>query len=149
MTLDAKLRWKEHVKKKKHELQMKYNQLYWLIGRTSPLSTYNKVLIYKQILKPVWAYGIEIWGCAKKLHIQTIQTFQNKVLRNIVGAPWYVRNTDIHRDLRIPYITDEIKKSATRHQIRLSQHINEEASRLVDNQNFVRRLKRTKPFELC
>lgn len=148
MTLDVKLRWKDHIKIKKQELNTKYKQLYWLIGRTSNLSIYNKVLIYNQILKPVWAYGIQLWGCAKQTHIQVIQTFQNKVLRNIVKAPWYIRNSDIHRDLKIPFITDEIKKCATQHRIRLSNHVNEEASRLLDNQNFVRRLKRTKPFEL-
>ena len=49
MTLDAKLRWKAHVKKKREELGLKYRKMYWLIGRNSVLSTYNKLLLYKQI----------------------------------------------------------------------------------------------------
>ena len=38
MNLDAKLRWKEHVKKKKEELNIKLRNLNWLIGRKSHLS---------------------------------------------------------------------------------------------------------------
>ena len=43
MTLDAKLRWKEHVKKKKQELDLKFSKMYRLIGRNSKLSTHYKL----------------------------------------------------------------------------------------------------------
>jgi hypothetical protein len=46
MTLDAKLRWKEHIKKKRDELKIKFRKMYWLLGRNSELSVHNK-LIYK------------------------------------------------------------------------------------------------------
>ena len=58
MTLDVKLRWKVHVKKKREELGLKNKHMYWLMGRRSPMSTHNKLMLYKQILKPVWIYGI-------------------------------------------------------------------------------------------
>lgn len=148
MTLDTRLRWKEHVKKKREELGLKYRKMYWLLGRNSQLSMQNKILIYNQILKPVWLYGIQLWGCAKQQHIKSIQTFQNKVLRNMVNAPWYVRNSDIHRDLGIPYVTSEIQRFAGKHEARLHKHVNLEAIQLLDNDGLVRRLKRKKPFEL-
>jgi hypothetical protein len=53
MTLDAKLCWKVHVKKKREELGLKYKSMYWLMGRRSAMSTHNKLVHYKQILKPV------------------------------------------------------------------------------------------------
>lgn len=148
MTLDAKLRWKVHVKKKRNELDSKYREIYWLLERGSKVSTQNKILIYNQILKPVWTYGIQLWGCAKTSNINIIQTWQNKVLRNIVNAPWYVRNNDLHRDLGIAKINSEIKKHAAKHELRLQQHTNVEATKLLDRENLIRRLKRTKPFEL-
>lgn len=148
MTLDAKLRWKAHVKKKREELGLKYRKMYWLIGRHSPLSTYNKILLYKQVLKPVWTYGIQLWGCAKKSNIEIIQRFQNKVLRNIVNAPWYIQNIELHKDLAVELVTEEIKKFANSHEQRLLQHVNVEAIQLLDNTQIVRRLKRVKPFEL-
>ncbi|KMQ83660.1 reverse transcriptase [Lasius niger] len=148
MTLDAKLHWKEHVKIKRKELDLKYSKLYWLIGRYSTLSIYNKTLIYNQVLKPTWSYGIQIFGCAKEVHRSRIQTFQNKVLRNIVNAPWYIRNSDLHRDLKVPLVKDEIAKYARKHRERLTQHVNTEASILIRNQPHIRRLRRLIPNDL-
>jgi hypothetical protein len=148
MNLDAKLRWKEHIKKKCTELNLKYKKMYWLLGRTSELTVHNKIMLYKQVLKPVWAYGIQLWGCASKSNIEVIQRFQNKVLRNIVNAPWYVRNSDLHRDLGVEMVAEEIKKFGQKHEVRLHSHVNIEAIQLLDQCGIARRLKRTKPFEL-
>jgi hypothetical protein len=60
MTLDAKLRWKEHVKKKVEELNIKHRKVKWPLGRKSQLSIENKILVYNQIIKPVWTYGIQL-----------------------------------------------------------------------------------------
>ena len=86
-TLDAKLRWKPHVKKKQEELILKYRKMYWLMGSYSALSVYNKLMLYQQILKPVWTYCIQLWGCASQSNRNIIQSFQNRVLRGIVNAP--------------------------------------------------------------
>ncbi|CAH1723627.1 unnamed protein product [Aphis gossypii] len=40
---------------------------------------------------------------------KNLQTFQNKVLRMIINAPWFVRNLNIHKYLTIPYLLDHIK----------------------------------------
>ena len=135
-------------KKKKEELNIKFRQYKWLIGRHSSLSLYNKTMIYNHIIKPIWMYGIQLWGCAKDSNIKIIQTFQNKVLREMVNAPWYIRNTDIHRDLGIPTVKEEIKRVARKHEERLHLHENAEILQLLENQHLFRRLKRTKPFEL-
>ena len=52
MNLDAKLRWKPHVKKQE-ELTLRYRKMYRLMGRYSALSVYNKLTLYQQVLKPV------------------------------------------------------------------------------------------------
>jgi hypothetical protein len=90
MTLDAKLRWKAHVKKECKERGLKYKKLYWVMGRRSALSIHNKLMPYKQILKSVWTYGIQLLGCTKHSNTDIIQRFQNKILRNIVDEPWYI-----------------------------------------------------------
>jgi hypothetical protein len=63
MPLDAKLHWKAHVKEKREELGLKYKKMYWLMGRISAPSKHSKLILYEQILKPVWTYGIQLWGC--------------------------------------------------------------------------------------
>jgi hypothetical protein len=78
--------WKTHIKaKKKQQLNIKTKQMNWLIGRKSQLSLENKTTNLQShtkthmdiwdrtvgmcqaivILKPIWTYGIELWGCAK------------------------------------------------------------------------------------
>jgi flagellin-specific chaperone FliS len=148
MTLDTKLRWKEHIKMKRDELHMHFRKMYWLLGRNSKLPIYNKLILYKQVLRPVWSYGIQLWGCAGDSNIQLIQCFQNNVLKCIVQAPWYIRNSDLHRDLRIETVTDIITRLASSHKKRLRNHINSQVSGLLNVQNIPRQLKRKKPFEL-
>jgi hypothetical protein len=72
MTLDAKLRWKEHIKKKRDELNISFRKMYWLLGRNSELSVHNKLTLYKQVIRLVWSYGIQLWGCASESNIQVI-----------------------------------------------------------------------------
>jgi hypothetical protein len=122
--------------------------MYWLLGRNSELSIYNRLILYKQALRPVWSYGIQLWGCVSDSNIQVIQRFQNKVLKCIVQAPWYIRNRDLHRDLGIETVTDIITRLARSHKKRLQNHINSEVSRLLNVQNIPRRRKRKKPFKL-
>jgi hypothetical protein len=61
---------------------------------------------------------------------------------------WYFRNSDLHRDLGIETVTDIIAKFAKSHEKRLQDHINIEASKLLNVNNITRRLKQKKPFEV-
>jgi EAL domain-containing protein (putative c-di-GMP-specific phosphodiesterase class I) len=71
-----------------------------------------------------------------------IQRHENK-------APWYARNSDIHRDLGVEKVASIIARHAISHENRLQHHVTEEASasRLLNVQHLIRRLKRTKPLE--
>jgi hypothetical protein len=39
---------------------------------------------------------------ATRHHIHIIQVLQNRILRTALDAPWYVRNTTIHKDIQLP-----------------------------------------------
>lgn len=123
-------------------------QTNWLMWRNSSVSIHNKLLLYNQVLKPIWAYGIQLWGRAAQCHIDSVQRFQNKVLRNAVNAPWNIRNSDLHNDLGIPIVHEVISQMALKHQSKLQHHINDEATQLLDTDNLTRRLKRRKPSDL-
>ena len=136
-------------KKKKEELLLKFRKMHWLMGRRSKLSIQNKLTLYNQVLKPVWTYGAQLWGCTAQSNRDIIQKFQNNVLRTVVNAPWHFRNERLHHELRIETIIDAIKRQAVRHLQRLRCHINEEAVQLLDTSDIIRRLKRTKPLDLA
>jgi len=114
--------------------------MYGFIGRRSVLSIHNKLMLYKQILKPVWTYGIQLWGNTKQSNTDIIQRFQNNVLRNIVDESWHIRNADLHRDLQMEMVTNDIGKFAKKHEERRRHHVNVEAIQLFDNSELVRRL---------
>jgi len=108
--------------------------MYWIVGIKSELSLVNKVLRYKNILKSIWTYGIPLWGSASNSNIAILQRFQNKVLRTIVNAPWYIPNKLLHTDLQIPTIREEITKFSTNHRAKLLTYPNELTSNLLIEQ---------------
>jgi hypothetical protein len=95
------------------------------------LSVHNKLTLYRQVIRPVWSYGIQLWGCVSDSNIQVIQSYQNKVLKFTVNAPWYVQSSDLHHDLGIETVTDIIAKFTKSHEKRLQDHINMEGSTLL------------------
>ena len=81
--------------------------------------------------------------------MQGVLIFKRKFRSQRVNASWYVRNVDLHRDLKMEMLTAEIKRFARKHEERPHHHDNVEAIQLLDNTEMIRRLKRTKPFELA
>ncbi|PNF17694.1 hypothetical protein B7P43_G07379 [Cryptotermes secundus] len=146
--LDQKLTWKAHIKAKKLQLNIKTNKMNWLIGKKSKLSLDNKLIIYKVILKPIWTYGIELWGCAKPTNIKILQNYQSKTLRIMTNAPWYVSNQTLHEDLKIPYIKEVIHSQAAKYRNRNTNHKNKLINQLISDQTVPRRLKRQWPEDL-
>lgn len=141
--LDKKLTWKTHIKQKRDQLNLRYKNLYWLLGRNSVLSVDNKLLLYNSLLKPIWTYGIPLWGVASNSNIMCLQRAQNAVLRNIVNAPWFTCNIEIHDYLNCPTVFEEIKKHRERYSHRLATHSNPLAVKLLDRTGTISRLKRS------
>jgi hypothetical protein len=94
-------------------MDQKTKELNWLLGKKSYLTIDNKLLIYKTVIKPIWTYGIGLWGCASKTNIAIIQRAQSKILHSIANAPWYVSNLTLHKDLKTPYVTETIRENST------------------------------------
>ena len=84
---DCKLNWKEHIAKKMKQTDLKAKEINWLIGRNTNLSLENKLLVYKAVIKPIWTYGIELWGCASKSSVAIIQQITIKNPQNHSKCP--------------------------------------------------------------
>jgi hypothetical protein len=123
--LNRRLTWRKPMFTKWKHLGMTLTKMHWLHGRKSELSTSNKIPIYKAILKPIWIYGIRLWGAASTSNIEILERFQSKVLCMIVDAPWYVLNTLIGRDLQTPTIKEEIRHYSSQYCAHLSVHPND------------------------
>jgi hypothetical protein len=129
--LDRRLTWHNHIFAKRKHLGISLTKMYWLLGRKSNLST-NKLLIYIAILKPIWTYGIQLWGTTSNSNIEILDRFQSKVLRLIVNAPWYFPNSVIRKDLRIPKVKEEISRFSSHYDVPISVHPNELIASLTE-----------------
>ena len=145
--IDRRLTWSRHIEAKITAMKLKAAQLHWLLGRNSNLSLDNKILLYKSIIKPIWTYDIQLWGTACASNIQKLQRRQSRILRQIVCAPWYIRNDIIHRDLNVPTIQEEIKKYSISYIDKLMVHPNYLARGLLRFEGH-QRLKRTDTLSL-
>jgi hypothetical protein len=59
---ENKLNSKYHITKKRKQMDLRYKELYCLLGKTSHLSV-DKLLLYKSIITRIWTYGIELLDC--------------------------------------------------------------------------------------
>jgi hypothetical protein len=143
--LDRRLTWS------RKRLGITLTKMYWLLGRKSKRSTSNKLLIYKTILKPIWSYGIQLWGTASTSNIEIPERFQSKALRMIVDAPRYVPNTVIRRNFQIPTVKEEIRRYSSQYSARLSAQPNGlivNLTELPDNRRLRRHLPNDLPIRL-
>ncbi|GBN70038.1 putative RNA-directed DNA polymerase from transposon BS [Araneus ventricosus] len=124
LILDDKLTFRSHLKYNTKKFWAKVHLLIPLIGRRSPLTLENKLLLFKQVLRPILTYAAQIWGLAAFSNRKKAQILQNKILRITVNAPWYVRNSVIHNDLKIQTIDEFIKELTRNFFQKLVNHIN-------------------------
>ena len=99
----------DHIKYLKGKLRKRIRELYFLL-RSKQIGLSTKKLIYLQLIRPIWTYGCQIWGSAAKSNINYVQVVQNRVLRIITDAPWYVSNETLHKDLRIELVSEVIQR---------------------------------------
>jgi hypothetical protein len=146
--LDRRLTWRKHIISERKQLDLWLRNLYWILGRKSQLTLNNKLLVYKAILKPVWTYGIQLWGTASNSNLEILEWFQTKVLRIITGAPWFVENAVIKRDLQISTVQQKANRYSTIYRKRISPHPNALAHTFFQEPPEPRRLKRRNPTDL-
>jgi hypothetical protein len=111
-------------------------------NKKSQLSIENKITIYKAIIKPVWTYGIELWGCSKPSNTKILQRFNPKTLRKLANAPWYISNVTLHNDLSISYVAEVIRTYAKNHKNRTAQNNNQLIRDMFNQPEIGRRLNR-------
>ena len=87
-------------------------------------------------------YGIELGRTASNSNIDILQIFQSKVLLSITKTPFYVTNKNVHKDLIIPFIKEELRNFSSSYLGSFSNHTNVLAITLLDETDEIQRLKR-------
>jgi hypothetical protein len=86
-----------------------------LLNKKSDLSVRNRVLLYKQLIRPMMDYTCAAWRSAASTHVRRLQVLQSKCLRLANGAFWYVSNRQIHEDMDVPVFADHIRDLTATH----------------------------------
>lgn len=89
-----------------------------------PLSISTKRLLYLSFVRPIWQYASGLYGSASDSQLKRIQVQQNRVLRLITDAPWYVRNSIIHKDLDVPEVKEVVHQTYRQLYASIKNHAN-------------------------
>lgn len=122
--LDKRLNFSAHLEYAISKAKTAISELYPLTCRKSKLSTSNKLLLYKSIIRPSMMYACPAWGHLSKSQLNRLQIVQNRCLRTAFDSPWYVRNAQLHREAELPTIADLIREINSKAFAKAKEHPN-------------------------
>jgi hypothetical protein len=114
VTLDSHLSFDSHIKIAKDRAAFAVGRLHFLLTAKSKLSLRCKLRLYTSVIRPIMTYACVIFAHSNPRHLYKMQVLQNRFLRKITGAPYYVRNDSLHLDLKIPTISQFMKRLSKR-----------------------------------
>lgn len=112
MDIDDKLTFEPQIKKAAEKSTKCLRSLYPLLSKTSKLSSKNKNILYKSVIRPVMTYGCPVWYQAATTHIKKLQVIQNKSLKLINKLPWRFSTKLLHQSTRYPTIFSFMETTA-------------------------------------
>lgn len=96
-TLDRRLTWVQHTRLKRLQLNLRLRMLKTLLVNNKHSDLNTKLLMHKSVIKPIWTYGLQLRGNAKKSNLNRIQVFQNIALRKLTNSLLCFKSYPSHR----------------------------------------------------
>lgn len=119
-----RLTWSPHLHNKLLSLNDSFRFLRSILTSDHIKLPTKLLTVYKLFLKPIWTYGIQLWGSAKVSIINRIQRFQSKTLRAITKAPCCVSNQNLHNNHAISPFHDVANTFYKSYNLNLQNHEN-------------------------
>lgn len=101
---DSKLLFSEHIKRTNAKATGAAMSLYPLLAKSSKLAVKTKLLLFKQIVRPIITYASPVWSGAAKCHLKHLQVTQNRVLKTILKLERRHPTFDVHTRADIPML---------------------------------------------
>ncbi|GFY08640.1 RNA-directed DNA polymerase from mobile element jockey [Trichonephila clavipes] len=112
VVFDKNLTWKQHIIYARDKFRIALKQIYPLMNRNSNVYLYHKLLLYTAALHPILSYASPVWGYAANANIKLLETAQNSIVRCIVKACIYMKNSNIYKATKIPPVKKHIQDLA-------------------------------------
>lgn len=100
--IDSNLNFRAHIEQTNTKALRCFRALYPILAPKSKMSTKNKLIIYKTIIRPIITYGSSVWMNAAKTHLKALQVTQNKCLKTILRLPWRYPTSLLHNHANLP-----------------------------------------------
>lgn len=110
LNINFNLTWKEHLNNVKGKAWGAFSALSPLLNRNSRLPLHLKKLLYVQGIRPIITYASPAWCSINDKIKKNLDVIQNKMLRIIADAPYYVRNSTLHNDFNLPTLSQYMEK---------------------------------------
>lgn len=89
-----------------------FKALYPLIHSRSKLSTTNKMILYKTVIRPKITYASSVWFGMSQSNMSKLQVTQNKILKSIHGLPRRFPTRILHEISRIDMVKDYVNRQS-------------------------------------
>ena len=134
VTLDEKLTWRANTTASINKAKGAAAAIHPLL-KSPHLALDTKKVLYTAMIRPIITYGYPAWGSIATSHLKKLEVLQNRALRTITGAPWFVRNSYIHSNLQIKTIPEFLLDIATSFEDSLHRTENELLTSIWTYQN--------------
>lgn len=125
INFDQRFSWVYHVNEAVKTGNKLSGLLYPLLCGNSALSIDTKCLLYKMLIRSVYLYGSNVYfPYISDYQAGRLQIVQNKILRRIANAPWFVKNVQIHRELGVPDVVHYMTQLLLNFQLEAAFSIN-------------------------
>ncbi|KAK9702656.1 hypothetical protein QE152_g29813 [Popillia japonica] len=73
------------------------------------------IIRYKPVIEHITSnltYGFAVWATAPITSVEVLEKLQNMTLRMMANAPWFMKNTQLRRDLQTEPLRDHLRSLA-------------------------------------
>jgi hypothetical protein len=69
--------------------------------------------MHQSMIRPIVTYAAPVWAHSKRTQINHLKILKNKLSHKLTNAPWFIRNADIHKDLKLQELPEHITTLTT------------------------------------
>src|SRR5690349_21767838 len=125
VTLDKKLNFGQHIQRSVQKAGTMLKTLFPLMKRNNSLSTYNKLHLYRAMIRLILTYASPIFSNCAKTHFERLQKIQNKALKMASNSDWlFTRTSTLHLQTGIPLVRDYVDQLDEKFYSRCREHEN-------------------------
>lgn len=145
VVLDKRLTFDQHLAHAIQKGKMVLSRLSPLLSRRSKMSIPNKLTIFKSIVRPTLTYASASWAHGPApTSLYRLQVLQNTFLRQAFNAPWFVRNSQLHREANLPPLKEFLHEIALKTLAKAEVHPNRLVREALNYDHTSSRYKRPK-----